>query len=517
MCRCAGVGLRNKPGVAKGQLCEQDEALSATVETTSVLVVVRKPGVLQSPFGLTTAVFGDSPMQISMRAKVEWVDSRQRRFFRENIVLGSDITGFGLEIRWLSGETPPAVWDVNLDANMFKYVDSLRSSFTVGVLCSTEGECPADGDRLSAVIDIESSRHMNTTVSIEVIVEALASCDRSQAAIRYSEDSTAELMPASEITVSAERLQVDFWAIDVDGLPIQNSAPAMMVRWYSGERGVLAELQLLTAEHSNQFTVAVPVQLRSTTGLFRVRMELLEGWNSTLGTAGTCVLLDQAVSVVEAGSGSPMVWVLTGAIAGSLVILASIFFAIRRTSSNINLVLMMLATEVSMIVFVIIGEMVDVITDGMAFAQVLGSKLDLPIKTAYTIFIAMSCCMAVTNICYRIRNARLIRQHLKTLAEQTRTGDDSDGGLQRRKSAAHLKLQGEADSFEWELSKNSRLLFSCYLNILKMALGGLCTYLRGGHSYLALRCCCSCSIDWLEHCLDVRLQRISSLCAPSPF
>jgi hypothetical protein len=178
---------------------------------------------------------------------------------------------------------------------------------------------------------------------------------------------------------------------------------------------------------------------------------------------------------------------------------------------------MMLATEVSMIVFVIIGEMVDVITDGMAFAQVLGSELDLPIKTAYTIFIAMSCCMAVTNICYRIRNARLIRQHLKTLAEQTRTGDDSDGGLQRRKSAAHLKLQGEADSFEWELSKNSRLLFSCYLNILKMALGGLCMYLRGGHSYLAHRCCCSCSIDWLEHCLDVRLQRISSLCAPSPF
>jgi hypothetical protein len=43
-------------------------------------------------------------------------------------------------------------------------------------------------------------------------------------------------------------------------------------------------------------------------------------------------------------------------------------------------------------------------------------SLAVPMKAAYTIFMALSSCLAVISIVYRVRNARLVRQHLKTLA-----------------------------------------------------------------------------------------------------
>jgi hypothetical protein len=286
-------------------------------------------------------------MRVSLRAKVEWMDREQRRLgFREKMPLGSAIASFGFEMRWLSAEPLPAVWNADLDAQVFKYADSLRNSFTVGVRCIPGDECAADGDRLNAVIEIANGNGIRTEVSIETMVEALASCDRSRATIRYSEGSAGELLLANEISAGVGRLQVDIWAIDVDGLAILRTAPAMMVEWQGGESLQPAELNPVSAYDSNRFTTAVPAHLWSTAGLFSVRVGLLEGYNSSLGAAGKCILLEQAMVVVEANSGLRMVWVLIGASAGSVVVLAVIFLVIRRTSSKINIILMMLVTEV---------------------------------------------------------------------------------------------------------------------------------------------------------------------------
>ena len=107
----------------------------------------------------------------------------------------------------------------------------------------------------------------------------------------------------------------------------------------------------------------------------------------------------------------------------------------------------------------------DLITDGIACTRLL--RGDFPVgekyETAYVTILCFGVVTTVLSVTYRLRNARLVRAHLRKLGEQ---------GLQGRSVVRASASRRQAQQHEWELGQTHRTKVILSLALLSVAAQG---------------------------------------------
>ena len=104
----------------------------------------------------------------------------------------------------------------------------------------------------------------------------------------------------------------------------------------------------------------------------------------------------------------------------------------------------------------------DIITDAISYARLRsGNMPNEGYKTAYVVVLCFGVVTTALSISYRVRNARLVRSHVRELGEQGRT------------SASASAARRQAQQNEWELAQTHRTLVILSLALLSVAMQGM--------------------------------------------
>ncbi len=188
--------FRYKPGFPEDGLhCEHDHALTALIETESVSITLRKPGLHGSAFTLTTRAIGEAPLHVKFKVTFERLDHAHDRIgFVGGVSLEQpSVSGFGLSIKFPSPLA--ANWDAQLDWQKLVFAQSRQYPFFVSLGCTEGNACAADGDVINATIELTGNDILSESVSIVTSVVAVASCDQSWASLRSADDSFQDSAP----------------------------------------------------------------------------------------------------------------------------------------------------------------------------------------------------------------------------------------------------------------------------------------------------------------------------------
>jgi hypothetical protein len=182
--------FRYKPGFPEdGVHCEHDHALTALIETKSVSITLRKPGLHESAFTLTARAIGEAPLHVTFELTFERLDHAHDRIgFLSGVALERpSVSGFGLHIEFPSPLA--ASWDAQLDWQKLVFAQSRQYPFFVSLACPSNGnECAADGDVINATIVLTGNGILSESVTVLTSVVAIASCDQSWASMRFADD-----------------------------------------------------------------------------------------------------------------------------------------------------------------------------------------------------------------------------------------------------------------------------------------------------------------------------------------
>jgi hypothetical protein len=108
----------------------------------------------------------------------------------------------------------------------------------------------------------------------------------------------------------------------------------------------------------------------------------------------------------------------------------------------------------------------DLVTDGITYARLVHGDIAVPnkgYKAAYTMVLCFAVVATVLSLAYRLRNASLVRGHVRKLGEQ---------GLQGRKVGRASALRQQAQQHQWELEQTHRTKVILQLALLSVAAQG---------------------------------------------
>ena len=119
--------------------------------------------------------------------------------------------------------------------------------------------------------------------------------------------------------------------------------------------------------------------------------------------------------------------------------------------------------QVSELVGSVCIGLADILTDGIACAQLLHGDVAVPNEGYKTAYVAVLCFAVVTtllSIAYRFHNARLMRAHVLKLSEQ------------QGRTAKSSTARRQAQQNEWELAQTHRTKIILSLALLSAAVQG---------------------------------------------
>ncbi len=178
------------------------------------------------------------------------------------------------------------------------------------------GECPADGDivQTQVIIDMPiGDANVLTNVSlITTEVEAVPSCDLSNVSFT---------VPANGLFLGT-LFRVDVILIDIDGLPISISNPAVTLHYSGATHRKMPMVRQATLSNHFAATVSFP-----TVGMYTLHVEAAEGW--MLGNTSNCTIgAEWAVEVAE--EDKPTTPILAGVMTSSLIIVIGLLLYLRH-------------------------------------------------------------------------------------------------------------------------------------------------------------------------------------------
>jgi hypothetical protein len=241
--------------------------------------------------------------------------------------------------------------------------------------------CPEDGDRIVTTVRVQSAAvGPPTEISITSDIVSIPSCNNSRAELLLYENSATvqvKVMDADNISVgfSTPDLLAD-WDLASDvGSSASNTTAA-------GERiGPLVLTRVLSSDTPNLFSANIPKEWRTSSGVYRLRVRLANGWASGVkGIVPECILLERAVPIGEEGQVNTIV--VLGASAGACALLVlGLTMLIRRNKKQLEHVMTTLITEVAKMIFTFVFEMLDVALDIFCFYRaVVTDTMARPIR-----------------------------------------------------------------------------------------------------------------------------------------
>jgi hypothetical protein len=364
LCSCRGNGLRYKPGQPlDGRQCEQDASLRAALESESVAITLRKPGVLtNTTLRMIAQASGQKELAVDFNVTMTRLDASSGERVGANGSLRIDspvITAFGHRIEWRQAP-PTATWRALLDGQKLKFADTSLQEFTVRLHCeerqpSDTQSCAADGDVITTVVQLTScdddhrDRCLRSQLTIHTTVESILSCKNAKAWVEGGTQSARTGTP----------MRARALAFDVDNLPIAHTRlpiefrfnnRLLPVRWESG---------------SNSYAADVSADLTQFTGEYELLVTVEAGWNHTTQNVTTCVLLSRTIEVTQAAN---LETIITGAVAGALLLIlgaAAIYLACKHRHRVTQLLVSFLRHE-TILAFKVLMELLDISGDSTA-------------------------------------------------------------------------------------------------------------------------------------------------------
>ena len=335
-CSCAGhagQGLRPKVGTLdNGQQCEQDSSMRATLESESVTIAVSKLGGLANrTLNLIVEARGETEMNILFNVTMTHRNASSGAVTATNNSLRVDqpsISAFGLHLEWKQPQ-PEASWRADLDGSQLKFADTLRHEFTVRLACQAgEQSCAADGDDITTVVQLASSRdsHLRSEAQVVTHVQSLLSCLRTQVHTDLDFEHVSIATP----------IRIKVFAIDVDNLPVKFTRAEIDV--VLGVRPI----SLRWNRGSNEYVADAPAELLSQPGSYELKVTASNASQET-GPAAQCVLLRRVVIVKE---GLSTIWIMAGAGGSAILVLGGLVVLARKRHAHLQAIMVMLFTEV---------------------------------------------------------------------------------------------------------------------------------------------------------------------------
>jgi hypothetical protein len=160
------------------------------------------------------------------------------------------------------------------------------------------------------------------------------------------------------------------------------------------------------------------------------------------------------------------VWVLVGAFSAAVVTLGGVAFLLRKRHSHLEAIISMLFTEASSLVGKSLFELADLVTDGIACYRLVNGDFKVEnegYRIAYEIIFSFGAAGTVLSLAYRLRNAFLVREHLRVVL-QTGMSDDTAGRSKTRQQEQQQK---------WELAQIHRSKVESTLALMTAVVQGM--------------------------------------------
>ena len=160
------------------------------------------------------------------------------------------------------------------------------------------------------------------------------------------------------------------------------------------------------------------------------------------------------------------VWVLVGAFFAAVVTLGGVAFLLRKRHSHLEAIISMLFTEASSLVGKSLFELADLVTDGIACYRLVNGDFKVEnegYRIAYEIIFSFGAAGTVLSLAYRLRNACLVREHLRVVL-QTAMSDDTAGRSKTRQQEQQQK---------WELAQIHRSKVESTLALMTAVVQGM--------------------------------------------
>jgi hypothetical protein len=328
------------------------------------------------------------------------------------------------------------------------------------------------------LVSPRESRIASQQVTVQTNVVALASCNRSVALIVQSADSSDSGIPITDtLLTDAALVFVDLRVIDADGIPIRESVPDVVVLW--GPTHQIVPTKPKPAEggsHSNRFTASIDASLRSAPGSYRLQVVLRDGWNEALGAGGDCILLERIVRVEKPGSHN-VVWISVGSLVACTILVGAIVFWARRTSAELQNVLLMVVTEACTTVISMSFKLGNLAAELFATYRVVfeGIVKSPHYRVPYAVFGCLSIVVGLvlivhlvrraSELCYQVQNHAEIQPEPSALSpRRTPPGKPVEPAEVNRATVHKL---------EWELKKVSRDRMGLAVGVLGLLLQDL--------------------------------------------
>jgi len=406
--------------------------VTARLVTPEVQLQVSKPGKSNQLLRLQLTAEGEGDLRCSYAVEAALLRrSPLGRFEEVKRSPGTwplrnwSMTAFGTRFAWL---TQPGIESVfSLDPTKQVFSAQEEHEFSVGVDCSAGPVvCPADGDRIVTTVRVQSAAVGPTTgISITSDIVSIPSCNLSRADLLLYENSATvqvKVMDADNLSVgfSTPELLAD-WDLASDvGSSASNTTAA-------GERiGPLVLTRVLSSDTPNLFSANIPKERRTSSGVYRLRVRLANGWASGVkGIVPECILLERAVPIGEEGQVNTIV--VLGASAGACALLVlGLTMLIRRNKKQLEHVMTTLITEVAKMIFTFVFEILDVALDIFCFYRAVVTDT---MGATYSFQVAY-CTLALSSHPFPSMRTPTLPSKLGTITEHNVPAMDSSQNLQ---------------------------------------------------------------------------------------
>jgi hypothetical protein len=260
----------------------------------------------------------------------------------------------------------------------------------------------------------------------------------------------------------------------MDGLPIDSSQPQVRVEWNHTVLRAMFHSALLTrvGGSGNVFVAAIPIDMRSEPGEYRLRVLVVDGWDDR-GQVCEFALLNQTF-VLESPNGLNTMWLSVGSLSACAVFVGAIVVWARRMKAELRDLLVMVLTETSKTVVSISFELGDLATDLLTTYRVVFEAIvrSPQYRVPYAVFGCLSIMAALISLAYHVHRARELRAQIKTNAKIQSHAAEADEYLHDNEDNEDDAHKAVVRKLAWELEKTSR-------DLQGLAVGMLCFFLEG--------------------------------------
>jgi hypothetical protein len=330
-CRCEGDGLTDRLGSRRdGSDCVQLTSIQAGLVSSVQSFVISKPGQVGGDLVLSLRADGEA----SFSGVVDVIVSLEQSTpgGEENVTtLGyvEESVPFGQRINFAQplSDIRRRFDNVQLDRARRIYSWQFSTAVQMALDCSTahSGPCARDGDVIKTVLVAASVASGVGATPLRSIVTIVT---RVRALVSQNHSTTRIVQSGGELTPTSRSLAVELTAFDMDGLPIDSSQPQVRVEWSHTVLRAMFYNSSLTrvGGSSNVFVAAIPIDMRSEPGEYRLRVVVMDGWDERRLEVCEFALLTQTF-VLESPNDMKQV-ILASLLALVVVLVFALFLAL---------------------------------------------------------------------------------------------------------------------------------------------------------------------------------------------